>query len=197
MKSDPIRKHGVASDETGQSVLAVIDMQHAFRDKASQWYIPRYDQAAAVIERLRDALTCRRIYTRFVPDLNEEGAWRSYYDYWEEMRRPAHDPVWVTTLDIGDTDSIVDAGTFGKWSQIAPYVALGDTLIICGVATECCVLSTVLGAIDAGRRVVLVPDACAAINDEAQAGTLTLLSHMFPLCHLVDSEQLLPQYKAE
>lgn len=179
------------------SVLAVIDMQHAFRDQKSQWCIPRYDQAATVIHRLKSARVSRPIYTRFIPDPDEQGAWRAYYDHWAAMRRPPNDPIWDITLDIDAADPVVDAGTFGKWPQIAPHLPVGGTLIMSGVATECCVLSTALGAIDAGRQVVLVSDACAAVNDDAQAGSLALLEHMYPLCQVLGSVQLLKQYKIE
>ena len=45
-------------------------------------------------------------------------------------------------------------------------------LVLCGLSTDCCVLATALGAIDAGARVRVVADACAAeptLHDAALA----------------------------
>jgi nicotinamidase-related amidase len=45
-------------------------------------------------------------------------------------------------------------------------------LVLCGLSTDCCVLATALAAIDAGARVRVVADACAAepaLHDAALA----------------------------
>lgn len=52
---------------------------------------------------------------------------------------------------------------------------------------HCCVLSTVLGAVDAGRTVVVATDACAAVSDQAQA----LLQLLDPMVHLATTDQVL------
>jgi nicotinamidase-related amidase len=64
-------------------------------------------------------------------------------------------------------------------------------MVLTGVATDCCVLSTALGALDAGRFVTVVSDACAAVSDEAQQQTLALLQLLSPMCEVVTSRELL------
>ncbi|WP_410867250.1 cysteine hydrolase family protein, partial [Paraburkholderia sp. SIMBA_027] len=82
------------------------------------------------------------------------------------MRYPADANAWDITLDVRGGATVVDASTFSKWGpQLAALVPEGTEMILTGVATDCCVLSTALGAIDAGRFVTVISDACAAVTD--------------------------------
>lgn len=45
-------------------------------------------------------------------------------------------------------------------------------VIVTGAVAECCVLSTVMSLIDAGKYVFYISDAIAGINDETEAATI-------------------------
>jgi nicotinamidase-related amidase len=86
---------------------------------------------------------------------------------------------------------VLNAPTFSKWGpELAALVPEGAEMVLTGVATDCCVLSTALGAVDAGRFVTVVSDACAAVSDEAQKQTLALLELLSPMCQVVTSQEL-------
>jgi len=71
---------------------------------------------------------------------------------------------WPTASRRGAT---LDATTFGKWGpELAAAVGAGP-LVLAGVSTDCCVLSTALAAADAGMAVQVVADACAGVTDES------------------------------
>ncbi|WP_218062995.1 isochorismatase family protein [Arthrobacter sp. SDTb3-6] len=172
--------------------LVAVDMQHCFRDKGSQWYVPRYDEIVPVIEALDKCLEGPAVFTMFVADPREPGAWSSYYDRWHEMRRPGAHSLWDITMAPPAGAAIVSKGTFSKWGpELEELIPVGSEMILTGVATDCCILSTALGAVDAGRFVTVVSDACAAVSDEAQAQTLALLQLLAPLCTVVTSTELL------
>ena len=42
----------------------------------------------------------------------------------------------------------------------------GERLVLVGVSTDCCVLSTALAAADEGVSVRVVADACAGVDDD-------------------------------
>jgi len=79
----------------------------------------------------------------------------------------------------------LDATTFGKWGPELAARAGGGPLVLAGVSTDCCVLSTALAAADAGATVRVVADACAGIDDESHAKALHVMSLYAPLVEVV------------
>ncbi|CAG7613683.1 cysteine hydrolase family protein [Leucobacter soli] len=177
--------------ERTASALVVIDMQHVFRDADSQWATPGYDRAAERISRLTDAYRGEVIWTRFVRDPQESGSWSDYYARWNECREPEDSPVWDLTMPVADGDDIVSLPTFSKWGEeLAGLTSERQRLVVCGVATDCCVLSTVLGAVDAGKHVTLVADACAGVTDRAHEQAIELMGLLGPMVEVVTTEEL-------
>ncbi|MCZ9880265.1 cysteine hydrolase family protein [Arthrobacter sp. B2a2-09] len=184
------------SNSGAKGHLVVIDMQRAFRE-AGDWYIPRYDEAARTIARLA-ASGLEPIITRFVPDPAEEGSWSSYYDRWRSMRLDPADPIWHIDLPGVEARGSIDLPTFSKWGEaLAARIPVGEEVILTGVATDCCILATALGAADAGRYVTVVEDACAGQNDAVHAQTLNLLELLSPMVNVIKSETLLNRLPAE
>ncbi|XAS69948.1 isochorismatase family cysteine hydrolase [Micrococcaceae bacterium Sec5.1] len=179
-----------ASTRESKGHLVIIDMQRAFRE-VGDWHIPRYDEAAQTIARLAGA-GFQPITTRFVPDTTEPGSWLSYYDRWSSMRREPTDHMWDLALPGVDAPSSIVLPTFTKWGEaMADRIPVGGELILTGVATDCCVLATALGAADAGRFVTVVQDACAGQNDDAHDQALNLMQLLSPMINVVKSETLL------
>ena len=54
-----------------------------------------------------------------------------------------------------------------------------DTLIISGTLTNCCCESTARDAMQLNYKVIMACDACAALTDEAHAGTLDSMALIF------------------
>lgn len=174
------------------ATLVIVDMQRAFQD-SGQWQVPRYDEIVPVITRLRDELGLPNIYTRFIRDEAERGSWSAYYRRWDEMQLPATSAAWNITLEMPQQSTVIDAPTFSKWGrELAELIPSGHELVLAGVATDCCVLATALGAVDAGRHVTVVADACAAVDDDAQHQALALLRLLSPMCNVVTSDEVIP-----
>ena len=170
--------------------LVVIDLQRAFTDPASGWYADGSAAAAAVVARLVEQHPGRTVLTRFVRDPDERGAWADYYDVWPQFRVPAADPVWDLSVQVPPGAPVVDEPTFGKWGPALEAVVGEADLVVCGLATECCVLATALAAADAGRRVTVVADACAGGTEAGHRAALDLLAANAPLITVVTSAEL-------
>lgn len=171
--------------------LVVVDMQEAFRAPGSQWSVPRYAGAQDHVAELAERFRGRTVWTRFVRDPAEEGAWSDYYDRWSTFRVEQESPVWDLTLPVGD-DPVLTLPTFSKWGpHLTDLVGVDSRLVVCGVATDCCVLSTVLGAVDAGRSVTVVTDACAGATDEAHDQALALMGLLSPMVTLATTAEVL------
>lgn len=174
-------------------VLAVIDMQRVFAEPDSPWLVPRYARARAGIRRLLPAFGDRVVFTRFVAPDKPEGSWQPYYQRWSFALQPPESRIWELSDEFGDAAAgTLDATTFGKWTpELAERVGAGGRLVLAGVSTDCCVLSTALAAADAGVHVAVVSDACAGIDDEAHRRALEVMKLYAPLIEVLDADRLL------
>lgn len=174
------------------TALVVIDMQTIFQDPHSQWHVSTYEQAASRIDRLVARFPSNVIWTKFVRNPEEHGSWGAYYDRWDSCRLEPDAADWDLTLPVPEHDQVVALPTFSKWGpELASRTAGQEHLIVCGVATDCCVLSTVMGAVDAGKRVTLVADACGGATPEAHEQAIGLMKLLSPMVRVVNTAELL------
>lgn len=181
-----------------RTALVIIDMQRIFRDADSQWCCGGYDDAAERVRSLAEQFAGRVVWTRFVRDPAETGAWKDYYERWGRCREPEDSPAWDITLPMAEGDRIISLPTFSKWGdELAEATRDCERLILCGVATDCCVLSTVLGAVDAGKWVTVVTDACAGATDRAHEQALELMRLLSPMVTLATADELTAENGSE
>ena len=179
-----------------QSWLAVIDMQRIFGDAGSPWAAPRFDEVVEPVARLVDAFGAQTVFTRFIAPAEPVGAWRAYYDAWPFAMQPADAPAYEIVPRFATmAGRTVDSTTFGKWTaELAALVGVDDRLVVCGVSTDCCVLSTVLAAADAGVETLVVSDACAGVDDESHVRALAVMSLYAPLVRIVTVDEVLGSF---
>src|SRR5450755_3433954 len=172
-------------------LLAVIDMQRVFGEPGSAWLAPRFAELIGPVRRLVDAFQPRVIFTRFLAPAVPAGAWRKYYDQWPSALQPADARIYELVDEFaGQPGQTLDATTFSKWGpELAGLTGgpAGDPgqLVLAGVSTDCCVLSTALAAADAGVAVRVVADACAGVTDESHRQALGILRLYGPLVEVV------------
>ena len=168
-------------------------MQRVFADPDSPWATPRFEEVVDPVARLVDAFDGRTVFTRFIAPAEPVGAWRAYYDEWPFALQPSDAPAYeIVPRFAPRTGPTLDATTFGKWTPgLATRLGANNQLVVCGVSTECCVLSTVLGAADAGVQTLVVADACAGVSDEAHARALAVMDGYRPLVRVVNVDELL------
>lgn len=172
--------------------LVVVDMQRIFA--SGPWGAPRFGEVVPRVARLATAFGPRTVFTRFLAPQRPAGAWAAYYERWPFARLPPDAPQWAVVDELADlaTDTL-DATTFGKWPTLASGAefAPGDRLVVCGVSTDCCVISTVLAAADAGMRVQVAADACAGADDASHAKALDIMALYAPLIEVVPAVDVL------
>ncbi len=175
--------------------LVVVDMQRVFADPASEWATPGFAHIVPVVRDLVTAFGAEVTFTRFVAPARPQGAWRAYYERWPFALRPPEAPLWDIADGLGygggpGPDATVDATTFSKWG--APLAdRVGDaTMVLCGVSTDCCVLSTALAAADAGVPVRVVAQACAGVDEPSHRKALDVLALYAPLVEVVSRADL-------
>jgi nicotinamidase-related amidase len=167
--------------------LAVIDMQRVFGSPGSEWFTPRFAEIVGGIGKLAEAFGPRVTFTRFVAPAVPAGAWRRYYEQWPFALQPPDSAIYqLADAFAGKAGATLDATTFGKWGpELAARVGEGGRLVLAGVSTDCCVLSTAVAAADAGVQLQVVGDACAGVNDTSHAQALDIMALYGPLVEVV------------
>ncbi|NHA66546.1 cysteine hydrolase family protein [Phycicoccus flavus] len=164
-------------------LLVLVDPQVVFADPGvSPWGSPMFGAAVGAMRELADAAgPDATVVTRFVADPALGGSWGRYYEDWPFALVPDDDPLYAVVPELDRLGArVVTAGTFGKWPVLRDLVAPGARVRVAGVATDCCVLSTVLPMADAGITVEVVADACAGSTPENHARALDAMRLFAP-----------------
>jgi len=176
-----------------QPWLVVIDMQVIFGEPGSDWFTPGYPEIEPRVVELVSAFGERVIFTRFVAPRHPTGAWKSYYEQWPFALVPQDDRLYdlMPTFQRGQ-HPVVTCTTFSKWGdELAGILGPEATIVLAGVSTDCCVLSTALAAADAGVRVLVAGDACAGLSEVDHERALAAMALYAPLIEITDTATVL------
>ena len=178
---------------SGRPWFVAIDMQRVFGDPSSAWCAPRYGAAAANVVRLAPRFGDRSVFTRFVAPAEPTGAWVPYYEQFPWALQPADSRLYELTDDVAaHAETTVAATTFGKWTtDLRAVVGDQPRLVVAGVTTDCCVVSTVLAAADAGASITVATDACAGSTDDNHQKALDVMALYGPLVTLATTAEVL------
>ena len=174
--------------------LVVIDPQNIFASPDSDWASPFFDDAVANIKRLAAAFGDRVLITRWLPTADRDTSWGEYFADWPFADRPPSDPLFDLVPAVRDlsTRPTLDRPTFGKWGpDMEAIVGRGTRVVLTGVSTDCCVLSTALTAADAGAYAIIAADACAGSTAENHAAALHVMGLYPPQLTLSDTASIL------
>lgn len=135
------------------------------------------------------------VYTRYVAPIPPKDAWVDYFKDWPQFLVPPDDPIYDLTDEtaaLAEGHQVVDRTTFGKWGQqLIDAIGGAKKITVCGVATDCCVLTTVLAAADNGVAVRVPADACAGSTPENQELALNTMRLFEPLITVTDTASIL------
>ena len=176
------------------TVHVVVDMQRLFAEETG-WRVPDLAALLPPIGKLIAHRPARALYARFITPASideAKGAWQSYYRQWPQVIRDRL-PEGIFDLVTPLVPHAAPRQQFDKMGFSAfsgPSFArmleeLGATsLVLSGVETDVCVLSTALEAIERGFRVVIASDAVAS---SSPAGHRATLDHVLPRFeHMLD-----------
>ena len=173
--------------------LINIDMQRIFGEPISEWVTPGYASASAGIQRLLGAFESRVCFTRFVAPEHPTGVWIDYYEKWPFALDPANAPLYELSEEFRSIRAaIVDRTTFGKWdAETDRELGHPAEIVLTGVTTDCCVISTALAAADAGVHVIVAADACAGVTEKDHQRALDAMALYTPLIDIAEVNSIL------
>jgi nicotinamidase-related amidase len=179
-----------------ESWLVVIDPQTIFASPDSAWASPFFDDAMPRISELAESFGDRVIVTRWMPTADRSTSWGAYFAAWPFADQPPEDPLFdLVPQAVGlSPHPTLDLPTFGKWgAAMEAIVGTGAHVVLAGVATDCCVISTALAAADAGAHVTIAADACAGSTADNHEAAIRIMGLYPPQITISDTAAVLAE----
>jgi nicotinamidase-related amidase len=107
-----------------------------------------------------------------------------YYEKWRQATREHVDPRLLELMpplpNLAPPALVIDKPVYSVFAAHDELMRRrSDTLILTGAGTDVCVLSTALGAIDHGYRVIVAEDAVRSSSDHGPDSLLALFAQRF------------------
>jgi nicotinamidase-related amidase len=166
-----------------------VDMQRMFAER-TEWKMPWLERVLPNIVSITSVCPKQTMFTRFIPagqPGDGVGMWRHYYRRWSSMTVEHLGSEMVELVPdlakFAPPARIFDKHVYSPWTGSDLHRLLRgdgiDTVIITGGETDVCVLSTMLGAVDWGFRVILVTDALCSSADETHDAMMNVYTNRF------------------
>ena len=178
--------------EKNRDLLLVIDMQNVYLP-GQEWACPSMPDAIRNIRALLDAENVGdTVLTRFVAPEDPAGTWK---DYNVENAAVNADP-WLNELveelqPYAKRYPVLNKSVYSsmKIPELVARAKAAEHIVLTGVVAECCVLSTMMEAIDQGHSVIYLYD-CISGQTEANEQAIKKIAESFaPLHTLVMSSE--------
>lgn len=171
------------------AVHLCVDMQRMFAE-STDWHMPWLGKVLPNIIAVAEAHAEHTLFTRFLPAREPgrgDGMWRHYYERWASMTlerlRPDMTHLVPELSRLVPPARVWDKYVYSPWTGSSLHFELRgrgvDTVIVTGGETDVCVLSTVLGAVDWGFRVILVTDALCSSSDQTHDAMMNIYRNRF------------------
>ena len=172
------------SQNKSADLLLVIDMQNVYT-KGQEWACEGVEAASASILHLLERPTPKQvIFTQYLAPEHPEGVWKEY----NEVNAAVNADPWLNEmmpefLPWTEKYPVYTKSVYSSFAipEVVKAAKKAGRLVISGVVAECCVLSTVLSAIDAGCKVIYLTDAVAGLSEASRRETENIISYFAPL----------------
>lgn len=144
----------------------IVDMQNAYLPN-QPWECPNIMEVIPNIE-----LLCQQasnsdssnsiVFTRYIASTNPVGTWKYYNQKYYDINSSKYLNEIIEALKpYTKKYPVYDKSTYSCYadSTLKSIIDQYDTISICGVVADCCILSTMLSLIDTGKQIVYLNDA--------------------------------------
>lgn len=168
-----------------KDLLLVIDMQNVY-EPGNEWGCENMPEATLNIKKLLDNENKKYdvIFTEYLPSENPKGVWEEYNIVNKNVNEDEYLNEIVEELKpYLEEYPLYSKSVYSsmKIDEVAKASEEANRLVVSGVVSECCVLSTVLDAIDMGYKIIYLKDACAGFTFETEKAVLKVFEGLIPL----------------
>lgn len=167
-----------------RDLLLVIDMQNVYLPE-EEWACPNVKEAVKNIRNLLEREIIEQvIFTKFVKPERPFGTWNCYNKeyahingnpYLNEMMKELH--PYLSKWPVYEK-SIYSSM---RVPEILEAARKADHVLICGVVAECCVMATMIDAIDEGHKVIYLTDCVAGMSEENEEAVKKVAESFSPM----------------
>ena len=189
-KPQPITPRNAAED-----LLLVVDFQNVYLP-GYDWACPSMPTAMEHTIKLLDAPCAPDcVMTKYVAPTAPTGRWRQYNEAYREINENAFLAEFPEVLaPCAANATVVEKSTYSSMDapEVQAAMAGKKAVVLAGVVADCCVLATMMDAIDLGYEVVYLYDCIAGVSAESEA-EIRALAEIFSPIHtsVMSSEEYL------
>ena len=170
--------------DSREDLLLLIDFQNVYLP-GQPWACPTMEQAIEnTLKIIRSAAAPDYILTQYIASANPVGRWRRYNEEFAEINADEFLSAFPGSLlpIINDKNVIIkDTYSSLKSGALRSRLEGKKRVVLCGVVAECCVLATMLDAIDLGYEVIYLPDCISGFSAENEKIIRTLAESFSPI----------------
>ena len=151
--------------DVSEDLLLLVDFQNVYMP-GCDWACPSMPEAMKNTIRILDAENAPDfVMTKFVAPADPTGRWAQYNEAYREINENGSLAEIPETLApyVPRAAAVVDKSTYSSMDAQAVRAAMAGkkAVVLAGVTAECCVLATLMDAMDLGYEVVYLYDCIA------------------------------------
>ncbi|MDO4322525.1 MAG: isochorismatase family cysteine hydrolase [Lachnospiraceae bacterium] len=176
-----------------KDLLLVIDMQNVYRP-GEEWQCPSMLRAAENIRGLLETgIIEQTVFTRFTAPEHPAGAWRQYNEEYAEINGNRYLNEIIKELQPYTSKyPVYDKNVYSSFKipELVQLASRAEHILLGGVVAECCVLATLMEAIDLGCKVIYLTDCISGQTEQNEQSIRKIAESFSPMHTLVmDSKQ--------
>ena len=158
--------------DVSEDLLLVVDFQNVYLP-GYDWACPSMPQAMENTMKILDAENAPNcVMTKYIAPAEPLGRWEQYNEAYREINENAFLSEFPEEFaPYAEKAAVVEKSTYS--SMDAPEVLAAmegkKAVVLTGVVADCCVLATMMDAIDLGYEVVYLYDCIAGVSEESEA----------------------------
>ena len=193
----PAETAALIPHDRAEDLLLLVDFQNVYLP-GQPWACPTMEQSLENTFRiLRSPDAPEYVLTRYMAPEDPVGCWVTYNEEYADINADAFLCGFPESLKAFVTDgNVIDKDTYSSLDSQALQrrMAGKKRLVLTGVVAECCVLATMMDAIDLGYEVVYLYDCISGCTPEYEQ-SVRALAEMFSPMHtrVMNSEEYLSE----